>query len=270
MKTLRRRVAKSLKLWVRRWGAFVLFRLITPCDPVGMRKVRVGNPGRKGMNGDGGYVMADDFGRIAAALSIGVGSEVSWDLDIAGRGIAVHQFDHTVERPPVEHPRFNFNRVGIAAADSADGVMLSLDSILSGLGVGGDLLLQVDCEGAEWAALESASPKTMARFAQIVIEAHDPLRLVPYFTPRRFIGWVRNLLVLRRLAKTHQVIHAHANNYDRTLNVRGIQVPVVVELSYLRRDLARFAPSAGPSPGPLDASNSDGADIPIGALLAQR
>lgn len=248
----------------------MLLRLVTPRDPAGMRKLRVGNPGRDGRNGDGGYVMADDFDDVAAALSIGIGGEVSWDLDVAGRGIAVHQFDHTVERSPVAHPLFRFNRVGVAATDSADGTLRSLDGIVAGLGAAGDLLLQMDCEGAEWDALKSASSKTLRRFSQIVVEIHDPLCLTGGLKRGRFAKRVRSLLTLHRLARTHQLVHAHANSCGRVETVGGVAVPVVIELSYLRRDRARFVPAAAPLPGPLDVSNGARPDVPIGALLAQR
>lgn len=265
MVSIARRFVGLLRRRGRRRGAVALMKLITPCDTVGMGKVRVGNAGRDGRHGDGGYVMADDFGGIAAAVSIGIGGDVSWDRDIAERGIAVHQFDHTIERPPEAHPLFRFRRIGVAAADSADGTLRSLDSLVDGLGVAGDLVLKIDCEGAEWAAFGAASPRTLLRFAQIVVEIHDPLNL-----STRFDGSKRNLDVLSKLAHTHQVVHVHANSCDRVDDVGGVEVPAVIELSFLRRDRAGFVVTRQAFPGPLDASNSAAADIPIGSLLGQR
>jgi len=264
MRSTARRLVAFLQRPARRRDALALFALITPADPVGMAKVRIGNAGRDGRNGDGGYVMADDFSGIAAAVSIGIGGDVSWDLDMADRGIAVHQFDHTIERPPHPHPLFVFSRVGVAAADSADGALRSLDSLVDGLGIAGDLVLKIDCEGAEWAAFEAASARTLLRFAQIAVELHDPLHLSP-----RFAGSRANLDVLRRLARTHQVVHVHANSCDRIDTVAGIAVPTVIELTCLRRDRAAFVEARQPLPGPLDVSNSPADDIPIGRLLAQ-
>jgi hypothetical protein len=260
-----RRFVGFLQRRVRRRGAVALLKLITPYDPVGLRKIRIGNPGNKGVLGDGGYVMVDDFGAVAAALSIGVGADVSWDLDMAGRGIPVHQFDHTVAQLPTDHPLFRFNRRGVAAANSDTGLMETLEGMVAELGTEGDLVLKMDVEGAEWAAFEAASPEVMARFVQIVVEIHDPLNI-----DRKFPGSDRNLEVLRKLATTHQVIHVHANNFDKTDTVEGIKVPAVVELTYLRRNRARFSRSRETLPGPLDAANARHADIPIGELLKRR
>jgi hypothetical protein len=260
-----RQLIRYLRRRRRRPDALALLALVTPREPVGVAKIRVGNAGRDGRRGDGGYVMADDFDGIAAAVSVGIGGDASWDRDVAARGIAVHQFDHTIERPPLSHPLFVFNRIGVAAADSADGVLRSLDSLVEYLGIAGDLVLKIDCEGAEWAVFDAAAPRTLRRFAQIAVEIHDPLNLAPHFD-----GSDRNLDILRKLARTHQIIHVHANSCDRVDDVGGIEVPAVIELTYLRRDRARFIESGQPLPGPLDVSNSAGPDIPIGSLLAQR
>src|SRR5256885_13185510 len=51
-----------------------LLRLMRPFDIADRPKIRVGNPH------DGGYVMIDDFEGARAALSIGIGDEISWDM----------------------------------------------------------------------------------------------------------------------------------------------------------------------------------------------
>lgn len=81
-----------------------LARLFEPVAAVGHRKIRVGRPN------DGGYVMLDDFGGITAALSLGVADDPSWDLAIGERGIPTFQFDHTINKPPAEHPNLTFAR----------------------------------------------------------------------------------------------------------------------------------------------------------------
>ncbi len=65
-----------------------LYDLVRPLGLPGLRKIRVGNP-----LGDGGYVMVDDFDGITAALSLGIGRDISWDLQMAGMGVEIHQFD---------------------------------------------------------------------------------------------------------------------------------------------------------------------------------
>ena len=46
---------------------------------------------RIGTHGDEGYVLPDDLHGIAQALSIGIGHDASFDLELAQRGIPVIQ-----------------------------------------------------------------------------------------------------------------------------------------------------------------------------------
>jgi hypothetical protein len=76
-------------------GQFAAFlRNFQPHDVTGFEKSRLG------AEGDGGYVMLDDFGAVRSALSLGIGQDVSWDTAIAKLGIYVFQFDHTVRQGP--------------------------------------------------------------------------------------------------------------------------------------------------------------------------
>jgi hypothetical protein len=65
---------------------------------------------RMGKKFDGGYVMLDSFNRqnVDAAYSFGIDNDVSWDLDMARRGIDVFMFDHTISKLPRDHTKFHF------------------------------------------------------------------------------------------------------------------------------------------------------------------
>ena len=136
-----------------------------------------------------------------------------------------------------------------------------------------DLLLQMDIEGAEYRNLLSASKLTINRFRIIVIELHglDKIRkggfrysvlnilsliwlylfgvaprLRRVFPLRRFIGKISSrkiepyllLNLLRKLNSGHVCVHAHPNNCcgEFIEPTTGMNVPCVVELTYLRRD----------------------------------
>ena len=238
--------------------ALHLLALIRPSTPLGLSKVRVGNE-----RGDGGYVMIDDFADVARAVSIGIGGDVSWDLAIAERGIDVHQYDHTVARPPIEHAKFHFDAIGIGEGDADDGRYRSLEQIVESVPSGGPLILKMDVEGAEWAALAATPGRVMERFSQIVIEVHGPIAGTA-------LEAVRNLLVLRWLRRSHRVVHLHANNYAPVQSFDGIQVPYALELSYLRRTRASFQPSREPLPTMEDVPNDPmRPEIGMTAILGQ-
>src|SRR5262245_16910804 len=63
--------------------------LLAPQHAVGQSKVRLGS------KYDGGYICLNDFDGITTAFSFGIGQNDDWDFEIAGKGIVVHQFDHS-------------------------------------------------------------------------------------------------------------------------------------------------------------------------------
>ena len=62
--------------------------------------------------------------------------------------------------------------------------------------------------------------------------------------------------VLQKLGRTHRVVHLHANNAGGMVLLGGIPMPVLLELTFMRHDAARFhGHSTEPIPGPLDRPN---------------
>src|SRR3954470_9669166 len=84
-------------------------RMLRPHRVEGVGKVRIGRLF------DGGYIMLDRLESVAAAYSLGISNDVSWDLDMAMKGIPVFQYDHTIKQLPTEHELFNWKRLAIAA-----------------------------------------------------------------------------------------------------------------------------------------------------------
>ena len=228
--------------------------LLRPYDVVGARKIRVGRPF------DGGYVMIDAFAGVEAAYSLGINDDVSWDFDIAQHNIDIYQYDHTIDGLPYAHPRFRWQKIGIAAQSS--GEMRSLGDLVEQNGHLGskNLLLKCDIECSEWDSLYHISGSVLSKFSQIVIEIHDLER----------VGRPDDLVsrqALKNLTNHHNVVHVHANNYGGHRLVGGIPMPNVIELTLLRKDMGQFVPSQTTFPTPMDMPcNKDWADIYLGGF----
>lgn len=219
-----------------------ILRLLRPFRAAGIKKIRLGR------EGDGGYVLLDDFHKIATAYSLGVGGDVSFDLDLADRGITVYQFDQTIEALPAEHERFRWKKQGIG--DINPQMKLAPFHVLmreNGDGVDGpDLLLKCDIEGFEWRMLETAPEGLLRRFRQIVIEVHSFAHIQdPEYAPIVLAG-------VRALTKDHAVIHVHGNNNAAYCIVGGVPVPNSLELTLARRNAYLLTPSNETFPTELD------------------
>lgn len=219
---------------------------------------------RVGDAGDGGYVMVEEIA-AEAAISIGIGSNVSWDLDVAGHGLPVAMFDPTIPAAPASVPGGRFHRVGLGTAQQATTSGLALEPLarlleLAEAPTTGDLILKIDIEGAEWDAL--ADVGDFSRYPQIVFELHDLSRLAD-------AGSAANVLhLLRAIHATHLPVHIHANNEAGLAAFGAYWLPEVLEVSYLRRDLAVNARPADALDTRLDSPSNDRfADLSLAGLL---
>jgi hypothetical protein len=218
-----------------------LAALLAPQRAQGRSKVRVGAAH------DGGYVMLDDWAGLVGAISIGIGTDDSWDRAALAHGVQVAQFDHTIAAPPTAAPGLAWLPLGIGTEDLNNLRTLRSMIALSALPAAGDLLLKLDAEAAEWPALacgEAAAP--LSRFRQIVAELH-------WFERVADADWFAVAArALCHIASTHAVVHVHANNGGGMALVGGICFPRVLEVTFARRDTYTFEPEHGPFPTALD------------------
>ena len=215
-------------------------RAIRPMTRPGLDLIRVGGPT------DGGYVMAAPLA-ASGAISIGVGSDVSWDQDAGTRGIPVAMFDHTIRKLPALVPNGTFYRLGIGSGQGPK--TQPLDQLLMVAGFTGrdDLLLKMDVEGAEWAALTQPGPADLQPFTQIVVELHGIAGLKDEGSAEPILA------AIEHLTKSHVPVHVHANNYDELVRFGNWWFPNAIELSLIRRDILTDAQPAVTMRTDLDA-----------------
>lgn len=220
-------------------------RDLRPHDVEGFEKCRVGG------SSDGGYVMLDDFATSHNALSLGIGFEVSWDVDMAGRGFRIFQYDPTVAASPMPNPRFVFHRNRVVGERrAADDVALSDILGRPELASDRDVFAKIDIDEAEWEVLALTDQAVLRRIRQMVVEFGEIRRFVDRDWRRTMLAAVSNLTA------THACIHVHGNNWGPFTVVGGIPFPNFFELTFVRRADYRLAPSSQSFPTRLDRPNN--------------
>lgn len=240
-----------------RENALRILRLLKPCDAIEGDMIRVGR------DYDGGYIMLDKGLDHVNAYSLGIGDDVSWDLQMAYRGCVVFQYDHTIERLPIEHENFRWSKIPIGRSEVPSDNIKTIAELIdnNSHGSNNDLILKMDIEGGEWFALEEVRSEILVQFSQIVIEFHWLTNLHDVNLLRRFI------CVLEKLNLTHQVVHVHANNYSSIAYIEGVIMPDSLEVTYVRKSDCEFKPSYKVYPTTLDMPcDSNSGDIFLGAL----
>jgi hypothetical protein len=219
-------------------------RLIERLHPVTTDKELI----RIGEEGDGGYLVPDDLDGVVACFSPGVGTVASFEAALVARGICCCLADASVAGPPIPDTLIHFDKKFLGVVN--DETTITLDAwVKSCAPLDGDLILQMDIEGAEWQVFLNVSDEILRRFRIIVVELHSLEQLIDK------VGFNLMFAVLDRLLRQFHVVHTHPNNVVPALNPRGLPVPRFLEVTFLRRDRAQPTGYAKRFPHPLDRKN---------------
>ena len=202
---------------------------------------------RMGASGDGGYLIPDDLEGIHSCFSPGVSSISRFEKDCADLGMSVFMADKSVIRPTEEHPLFNFTRKHIGVIETEE--FMTMDGWVRTVCPRNDtdLLLQMDIEGAEYAALLDMSRELLHRFRIIVCEFH----LLDHLWSNAF--YLVAAGVFNKILATHKCLHIHPNNSSQIIERDGLVIPSIMEFTFLRKDRITTCTPARTFPHPLDA-----------------
>jgi len=206
---------------------------------------------RVGGDGDGGYLLPNDFEGMNLCFSPGVGENSRFEFDLVSKyGFHCWLADHSVSSPAIIHPRIHFTKKFVGVVNNYK--YLRFDDWVEGVcsyNQSSELLLQMDIEGAEFGVLLDASDNILKRFRTIVVEFHQ---LEKMFDQNEF-----NLIQLtfKKLLKQFIIVHAHANNAAPVFKRGKVAIPSVIEFTFLRRDRVHHIKPLGFELHPLDQPN---------------
>jgi hypothetical protein len=212
---------------------------------------------RLGPDSDGGYLAPNDLDGVEVCFSPGVSDVAGFEHDCAERGMMVFMADASVDGPPEVHPRFRFLKKFVGP--STNGEFISLEDWITNSvnGRPGDLLLQMDIEGAEYETLLSIPSGLQNRFRIMIVEFHclDYLFSEPMFSIYS--------KVFEKLLTTHTCVHIHPNNVCRLIKAGELEIPQMAEFTFLRNDRISRPKYATTFPHPLDRNNVEKPVIPL-------
>lgn len=217
---------------------------------------------RIGGDKDGAYLVPDDLNGIQNCLSPGVNNFKDFEDELTTK----HQIhcdlvdassDSELLATPLIEGKQTFSKLWLDIDGSDQSI--SIADWLSDKQ--GDCLLQIDIEGAEYRNLLATSKQNLERFRIIVMELHEAPEA---FDNSNIFTQVTQPL-LQKLDSLFICVHAHQNNRLESIQSRSldIEIPRLVELTFLRKDRfpypAASSPSGGVSlPHPLDITNDAG------------
>ena len=193
---------------------------------------------RVGGNHDGAYLLpSDSLETLQACISPGVRNKKAFEDELAkSYRVPSHMCDKSSNEEhfstPIIRGMQTFRKVWLDKSDSEDSISLKtwLEEEAPGIG---DLLLQMDIEGAEYRILLDAPDKILNRFRVMVLELHQLQRINQ---PGALFQVL--LPMVRKLSKNFVCVHAHPNNVGPVFEIQELNVrcPRTLEVSFLRKD----------------------------------
>ena len=196
---------------------------------------------RYGVNGDGGYVVADLDGQYDCYISAGVSNEESFSRDFINK-YNMHKndsygFDGTIENYPyhfTENIQFIKKNINNFNDDNNTDLTFLTEKY-------NNIFLKMDIEAGEYPWLLKLNESQLNKFKQLVIEFHGITS----------DGWNCSYNdkadCLQKLTKTHYLVHAHGNNFAPVVN----NIPDVIELTYVNKNYFNSEPELNTKSLPL-------------------
>ena len=206
---------------------------------------------RIGPEGDGGYLMPNILNQIDYCFSPGVGFTSKFEENLFDYGIKSFLADGTKERPVSNFKNFDFIKKNLSSYDDENNITLKRWIDEKKLSSNDNLLLQMDIEGSEYEVIHSTPTEYLKKFKIIIIEFHYFEQLFNEFSFQIVKEAINKILF------NFKICHIHPNNCCGIHKLRNIDVPSVLEITFLRKDLIKNISNIKKLPHQLDRKNKD-------------
>lgn len=220
---------------------------------------------RLGAKNDGGYLVPDDLENVSSLFSPGVAAVSEFELEFASRGIPCFLADASVEHPAVNHANFNFQK-SFVHQGANEGSYINFNTwVLENYTGAGNSALQMDIEGAEWEIILGMSEQVLTSFRFMVIEFHGMHQMAYQLA----FQTIRS--AFSKLLADFEIVHVHANNAESFQLIHGFEVPPLVEITFVRKDLISKSTLKDQISHELDSLNVPGLpSVQLGELWQRR
>lgn len=186
---------------------------------------------RIGGDGDGGYLLPNILDNISYCFSPGVGDTANFEKELSEKfNIKSFMADASVRQAPLLDDNFEFIPKWLGSCKNDEFITLADWLDQSKISENKNILLQMDIEGGEYDVLIHEDSTTLASFSIIVIEFHNLQKLFE----RNFLNMVS--AIFEKLYKNFSICHVHPNNVGGMASLDNIDIPRIVEISFIRKD----------------------------------
>lgn len=205
---------------------------------------------RIGSNHDGGYLVPNDLGGINYCFSPGVSNNSSFEDHLTSLNIECYLADFSVLGPAKKNAMFHFTKKYLGNKD--DQMTMRLISWIKLNKHDGDMILQMDIEGAEYQVILDTPSDVLRKFRILVIEFHG----FNYLDQLHSYDLISTSFY--KLLNDFKIVHVHANNCCKSIKLGDEEIPSVMEFTFLRNDRFIKVEESLTLPHKLDQKNIPG------------
>lgn len=186
---------------------------------------------RIGGENDGGYLHPNLLDSISYCFSPGIAYTASFEKELSDRyKIKSFMADASVKQAPMLDDNFEFIPKFLGTYTKNEFITLS-DWIRQSKVTDKKKILQMDIEGAEFDVLLYESVETLSSFSTLTIEFHFMERMFQ----KDFLRMLN--IIFDKIYKNFFICHVHPNNCCGIYSLNGVDVPRVMEVTFIRNDL---------------------------------
>jgi hypothetical protein len=235
-------IGRNLVQRTNRETVLNLIRTLRPLD-CGKPLIRIGG------NTDGGYLLPDDLDGIEYCFSPGVSTVADFENELADRKIKSFLADYSVDAPPISRTEFTFDKKFLGATDNEQFITLESWKEKYLRDYSGDMLLQMDIEGGEYPVILNTPDALLRQFRILIVEFHSLDKLLDPF------GFELLSPCFQKLLQFFYVVHLHPNNCCGSVRWGNLEIPRIMEFTFLNKSRCGQGKPQSTFPHPLDAPN---------------
>tara|TARA_B100000780_G_scaffold29170_1_gene18484 strand:- start:188 stop:1000 length:813 start_codon:yes stop_codon:yes gene_type:complete len=187
---------------------------------------------RVGSKNDGGYLVPNYLQNIEYCFSPGVADSAEFEAQLSKEfNIKSYLADASVDAAPVDDKNFKFLKKFLGSRSHGEFITLSDWIIESVPKSDSNKILQMDIEGGEYDVLTYESADLLAQFSFIIVEFHGLKNIYE----KHFLRMLS--AIFEKFYINFSICHVHPNNSSSIETMGDIEIPKVIEVTFIRNDL---------------------------------